>query len=55
MSITPNKAEVRKFWNDASCGENLYLKGESLKDQFNEQRHQRYTLEPEILDFTQFD
>jgi ubiquinone/menaquinone biosynthesis C-methylase UbiE len=55
MPITPDKSEVRKFWNDASCGENLYLKGESLIDQFNEQRNQRYTIEPEILDFTQFE
>jgi ubiquinone/menaquinone biosynthesis C-methylase UbiE len=55
MSITPDKAEVRKFWNDASCGENLYLKGESLKDRFNEQLNQRYTLEPEILEFTRFE
>lgn len=55
MSITPDKAEVHKFWNDASCGENLYLKGESIKDRFNEQLNQRYALEPEILEFTRFD
>lgn len=55
MSITPNKSQVHKFWNDASCGENLYLKGESLTDQFNEQRAQRYALEPEILTFTRFE
>jgi ubiquinone/menaquinone biosynthesis C-methylase UbiE len=55
MSITPDKSEVRKFWNDASCGENLYLRGESLIDQFNEQRTQRYKIEPEILNFTHFE
>lgn len=54
MSITPDKAAVHKFWNDASCGEGLYLKGESLKDRFNEQLKQRYALEPEILEFTRF-
>ncbi len=54
MSMAPEKSEVRKFWNDASCGENLYLKGGSLREQFDEQRNQRYSLEPEILEFTQF-
>ena len=54
MSLTPDKSIVHKFWNDASCGEDLYLKGDTLKDQFNEQRQQRYKLEPEILEFTKF-
>jgi len=49
------KEQVRKFWNAASCGEKLYLKGED-KAAFETQRHSRYQLEdiPQFADFPSF-
>jgi SAM-dependent methyltransferase len=49
-----SKQLVKNFWNDASCGENLYLKGESQEDQFNNQLRSRYELEPYIIPFASF-
>jgi 2-polyprenyl-3-methyl-5-hydroxy-6-metoxy-1,4-benzoquinol methylase len=49
-----NKEGVKDFWNNASCGEDLYLKGEDTKDAFNKQSQSRYTLEPYILPFLKF-
>jgi ubiquinone/menaquinone biosynthesis C-methylase UbiE len=49
-----SKQLVKNFWNDASCGENLYLKGESQEEQFNNQLRSRYELEPYIIPFASF-
>jgi 2-polyprenyl-3-methyl-5-hydroxy-6-metoxy-1,4-benzoquinol methylase len=50
-----DKKIVHDFWNEASCGEKLLMKGETTKDQFQHQRQLRYQWEPEILEFTQFE
>lgn len=47
------KIEVKDFWNMASCGEELYLKGFSKQDYLNHSK-KRYELEPEILEFGEF-
>jgi ubiquinone/menaquinone biosynthesis C-methylase UbiE len=49
------KQSVKDFWNDASCGENLYLKGEGLLNQYENQLKIRYELEPYIIPFAGFD
>ncbi len=48
------KELVKEFWNEASCGENLYLKGENEKEKFRNQLSIRYELEPFILPFADF-
>jgi SAM-dependent methyltransferase len=48
------KAEVRDFWDRASCGEDLYLAGQDASD-FDAQAAGRYRLEPYIADFARFD
>ncbi|MCA6379559.1 MAG: class I SAM-dependent methyltransferase [Cytophagales bacterium] len=48
------KEKVRDFWNEASCGEELYLKGEEEMQQFKNQMQERYHLEPFILNFADF-
>jgi hypothetical protein len=50
-----NKQLVKDFWNAASCGEDLYLKGADANTQFNNQLKVRYQLEPFILSFGQFE
>ncbi len=47
------KKLVKDFWNEASCGEELYLKGFD-KDSYINQSIIRYSLEPEILEFAEF-
>jgi ubiquinone/menaquinone biosynthesis C-methylase UbiE len=47
------KQEVKKFWNDASCGESLYLAGQN-KMHYETQSTTRYELEPYILGFADF-
>lgn len=49
-----DKQAVHDFWNKASCGEALYLKG-LTKEAFRTQAKERYSLEPYILDFAEFD
>ena len=51
--IEKNKKLVYDFWDEASCGENLYLKGTDLND-YNEQSLSRYKLEPYIAEFADF-
>ena len=46
-------ARVKDFWNEASCGEDLYLKGFDKQDYLDHSKT-RYQLEPEILSFGQF-
>ncbi len=54
MEDLTSKEKVHGFWNDASCGEDLFLKGANKKSQFLNQQKRRYELEPYILDFAQF-
>lgn len=44
-----NKIDVKIFWEEASCGEDLYLKGFNLDD-YKQHAYARYILEPIILD-----
>jgi len=48
-----DKQAVQDFWEDASCGERLYLPGLEKVD-FERHTRIRYELEPEILEFGQF-
>ena len=48
-----SKGKVRDFWENASCGEELYLKGFSKED-YTFHLEQRYKLEPQIFDFADF-
>lgn len=45
---------VKDFWNEASCGERLYLAGSDTAA-FREQSRLRYELEPYIAEFAQFE
>lgn len=47
------KRRVHDFWNDASCGEKLYL-ATTDREGFEAQSAQRYALEPYILKFAGF-
>jgi ubiquinone/menaquinone biosynthesis C-methylase UbiE len=51
--MTDAKTQVRDFWNDASCGEDLLL-NDSSRDGYCEQARQRYDLEPYIEPFADF-
>jgi SAM-dependent methyltransferase len=48
-----DKQAVRDFWQQASCGEDLYLH-EVSREGYIEQARQRYALEPYIPGFAQF-
>ena len=48
-----SKELVRQFWEEASCGEKLYLPSLSMED-FLRQAEIRYELEPFIPDFAEF-
>lgn len=47
------KQQVRDFWNDASCGENLYLEAIDIAG-YRAHAAERYRLEPFILPFADF-
>jgi ubiquinone/menaquinone biosynthesis C-methylase UbiE len=49
------KLAVKDFWNENSCGEVLYLKGEDEIKAFTHQSAMRYQLEPYILTFADFE
>jgi SAM-dependent methyltransferase len=49
------KELVKDYWNAASCGEDLYLKGDDERSQFVNQMNTRYALEPYILPFAAFE
>lgn len=49
-----NKQAVKDFWDEASCGEEMYLKGEDERKAFNNQAQKRYELEPFIIPFADF-
>jgi SAM-dependent methyltransferase len=51
MSI--NKSAVFEFWNNASCGEELYLFDSNIEG-YREQARLRYKLEPFIESFAKF-
>lgn len=48
------KKQVHDFWDEAACGERLYLHG-SGRDAYEAQARTRYELEPYIEDFACFD
>ena len=54
MINSDEKQQVHDFWNEAACGEVLYLSGTDSVD-FEAQSRRRYELEPFILDFAQFE
>lgn len=47
------KAAVQAFWDEASCGETLYLDGQS-RESYEQQARTRYELEPFIPIFAEF-
>ncbi|HYS88778.1 MAG TPA: methyltransferase domain-containing protein [Bradyrhizobium sp.] len=49
-----DKQHVHDFWNEASCGESLYLQGSS-REAYETQARKRYELEPYIPEFARFD
>lgn len=49
-----SKEQVHDFWNDASCGEDLYLQGRD-RAAYDAQAARRYELEPYILDHAAFE
>jgi len=48
------KASVRRFWNRASCGE-VYAKGDDFAEQMHLAERTRYSLEPYIRKFADFE
>jgi ubiquinone/menaquinone biosynthesis C-methylase UbiE len=53
--LVTEKDKVKEFWNKGSCGEDLFLTGQDLKEDFLTQLKTRYEWEPEILEFAQFE
>ncbi len=53
--MNTDKQLVKDFWNEASCGEELYMKGDELRAQYENQLKVRYELEPYIPAFAGFD
>lgn len=54
MSNTDLKNEVHNFWNKQSCGTQFSDKEKHTKEFFEEIEKDRYSKEPEILTFAQF-
>ena len=52
--MNTNKKDVHDFWNNASCGEDLYLSDRSISS-YIEQKEKRYELEPYIRGFADFE
>ena len=52
--VNKDKQQVHDFWNEASCGENLYLP-ELDREAYEARAQKRYELEPYILEFAGFD
>jgi SAM-dependent methyltransferase len=48
------KQRVHDFWNDAACGENLYLRSPDAAG-YAAHAQRRYELEPEIADLARFE
>lgn len=53
--MSEKKQAVKAFWNEASCGEELYFKGDNEAQAYINQAFERYKLEPYIPDFACFD
>ncbi|SKB93306.1 class I SAM-dependent methyltransferase [Daejeonella lutea] len=53
-STFSEKDQVKDFWNEASCGEDLYLAGFTEAD-YTSHSAKRYQLEPEIIAFGEFE
>lgn len=53
MDSAEAKRKVSKFWNEAACGEDLYLTSSS-REGYLAQSRQRYALEPYICSFANF-
>lgn len=53
-AMTAAKGAVRAFWEEAACGERLYLDGIG-QDVYDSQARQRYALEPYIVSFADFE
>jgi SAM-dependent methyltransferase len=51
--LETDKQAVRNFWEQASCGEALYL-SRANRTAYEQQARTRYELEPFILDFARF-
>jgi len=49
-----DKQQVYDFWNNVSCGENLYLSGMNKRG-YEDQARIRYQLEPYISEFADFE
>jgi SAM-dependent methyltransferase len=54
LSPDARKQAVQDFWEEASCGEQLYLR-DAGREGYLEQARQRYRLEPYIETFAAFD
>lgn len=54
MNMPDLKAEVREFWDAASCGE-VYAEGLTTEQRFRKHSDERYRLEPYIRSFARFD
>lgn len=52
--VEDNKQQVFEFWDEASCGEELYLTS-TQKSGYEDQAKSRYKLEPYILEFAKFE
>jgi 2-polyprenyl-3-methyl-5-hydroxy-6-metoxy-1,4-benzoquinol methylase len=52
--VAPEKLAVKEFWDEAACGEALYLQGLNRCDYETHAEH-RYRLEPYIPAFARFD
>ncbi len=53
LNETNLKNDVKSFWNEASCGEKMFMDGFSKED-YLLQSKQKYELEPEIMKFAEF-
>ena len=51
--MNTDKKQVHDFWNEASCGENLYLQGADRAG-YEAQAQARYELEPYIFELAKF-
>jgi ubiquinone/menaquinone biosynthesis C-methylase UbiE len=51
--LLSDSQKVHDFWNEASCGENLYLRGRDLSA-YKSHAQKRYELEPYIVEFADF-
>jgi 2-polyprenyl-3-methyl-5-hydroxy-6-metoxy-1,4-benzoquinol methylase len=52
--VDTEKQRVHDFWNEASCGEKIYLEGTD-REAYESQARMRYVLEPYIAELAAFD